>query len=142
MAVNGNATAIEIPVTLGLKTATEQIEFLRKLLNETMKPNTAAYNEISKLLDKAAQSATRLKGSMSDSFKSSAESKRFGNDVEKTFNMIKDPINDLSSDFVLGIANAIAIDVEWKSKFDNCHMWLYDAEKRSGIPHKKDISSC
>ena len=95
MAVNGNATAIEIPVTLGLKTATEQIEFLRKLLNETMKPNTAAYNEISKLLDKAAQSATRLKGSMSDSFKSSAESKRFGNDLEKTFNMITDIVSTM-----------------------------------------------
>ena len=38
--------------------------------------------------------------------------------AKKTFDMIKNPIDNLSSDFVLGIANAIAIDVEWKNKFE------------------------
>ena len=38
----------------------------------------------------------------------------------KTFNMIKDPIDELPDSFVLGIANAIAIDVEWEQKFENC----------------------
>lgn len=37
---------------------------------------------------------------------------------EKTFNMINNTIDKLSSDFTLGIANAIAIDVEWKNKFE------------------------
>ena len=37
---------------------------------------------------------------------------------EKTFNMIKNPIKNLSSNFVLGLANAIAIDLEWKNKFE------------------------
>lgn len=37
---------------------------------------------------------------------------------EKTFKMIPKAINELSKDFVLGLANAIAIDVEWRSKFE------------------------
>ena len=37
---------------------------------------------------------------------------------EKTFNMINNTIKSLSSEFTLGIANAIAIDVEWKNKFE------------------------
>lgn len=36
---------------------------------------------------------------------------------EKTYNMIPNAIDDLSEDFVLGLANTIAIDVEWQSKF-------------------------
>ena len=37
---------------------------------------------------------------------------------KKTFNMINNAVDNLSSDFVLGLANAIAIDVEWKIKFE------------------------
>ena len=37
---------------------------------------------------------------------------------KKTYNMINNVIDDLSSDFVLGLANAIAIDVEWENKFE------------------------
>ena len=37
---------------------------------------------------------------------------------EKTYKMIPKVIDSLSSDFVLAIANAIAIDVEWKNKFE------------------------
>lgn len=36
---------------------------------------------------------------------------------EKTYNMIPEAIGDLTEDFVLGVANTIAIDVEWKNKF-------------------------
>lgn len=39
---------------------------------------------------------------------------------KKTFKMIKDPIDEISEDFVLGLANTIAIDVEWRNKFE-CH---------------------
>lgn len=39
--------------------------------------------------------------------------------VEKnTDGMIKKILNNMSDDFVLGLANAIAIDVEWQSKFE------------------------
>lgn len=37
---------------------------------------------------------------------------------EKTFNMIPNILNNMDKDFVLGLANAIAIDVEWKNLFD------------------------
>ena len=36
----------------------------------------------------------------------------------KTFNMIKDPVKEVSPDLVLGLANAMAIDVEWSNKFE------------------------
>lgn len=38
---------------------------------------------------------------------------------EKTYNMIDSVVDDLAPDFVMGIVNAIAIDVEWKRDF-NC----------------------
>ncbi len=37
---------------------------------------------------------------------------------DKTYGMIKNAIDSLSEDFVLGVANTIAIDVEWKNKFE------------------------
>ncbi len=37
---------------------------------------------------------------------------------EKTKNMIPKLLNDMSPDFVLGLANALAIDVEWYNQFD------------------------
>ena len=37
---------------------------------------------------------------------------------KKTFKMIKDPVKELGEDFILGLANAIAIDVEWQNKFE------------------------
>lgn len=37
---------------------------------------------------------------------------------DKTFKMINDAIEDIPKEMVLGIANAIAIDVEWKNKFE------------------------
>ena len=37
---------------------------------------------------------------------------------KKTFKMINDAIDNISEDFVLGLANTIAIDVEWRSKFE------------------------
>ena len=37
---------------------------------------------------------------------------------EKTFGMIDNVIDNIDKDFVMGIMNAIAIDVEWKQKFD------------------------
>lgn len=36
---------------------------------------------------------------------------------KKTYEMIKDPIQDINPEFVLGIVNAIAIDVEWQNEF-------------------------
>ena len=37
---------------------------------------------------------------------------------EKTFGMIDNVLDNIDKDFVMGIMNAIAIDVEWKYKFD------------------------
>lgn len=40
---------------------------------------------------------------------------------EKTYEMIKNPIKEIDPDFILGIVNAIAIDVEWENLFE-CNM--------------------
>ena len=37
---------------------------------------------------------------------------------KKTFDMIKKPLDSIDPETVLGLANAIAIDVEWKNKFE------------------------
>lgn len=37
---------------------------------------------------------------------------------KKTYEMIKDPIQDINPEFVLGIVNAIAIDVKWQDEFE------------------------
>ena len=37
---------------------------------------------------------------------------------KKTFNMINEAVKQIDKDFVLGLANAIAIDVEWNQKFE------------------------
>ena len=37
---------------------------------------------------------------------------------EKTYKMIPKILDDMSKDFVLGLANALAIDVEWRMPFD------------------------
>ncbi len=37
---------------------------------------------------------------------------------EKTYNMIPKILNDISKDFVLGLSNAVAIDVEWANPFE------------------------
>ena len=37
---------------------------------------------------------------------------------EKTYEMIPNILDKISPDFVLGLANALAIDVEWNSPFD------------------------
>ena len=37
---------------------------------------------------------------------------------EKTYGMIPKILDDISKDFVLGLGNAVAIDVEWDSEFD------------------------
>ena len=40
---------------------------------------------------------------------------------ERTYEMIKNPIKEIDPDFILGIVNAIAIDVEWENLFE-CNM--------------------
>ncbi len=37
---------------------------------------------------------------------------------EKTFNMIPNAIDGLDENFILGVANTIAVDLEWERKFD------------------------
>lgn len=44
---------------------------------------------------------------------------------DKTFKMIPNALQSINPEFVLALANAIAIDVEWKSKFD-CYRTLED----------------
>lgn len=51
---------------------------------------------------------------------------------EKTDGMIPTLLNDISKDFVLGLANAIAIDVEWKQPFDGAATSNAEFTKKDG----------
>ncbi|MBR6073129.1 MAG: hypothetical protein IKP76_02275 [Bacilli bacterium] len=51
---------------------------------------------------------------------------------EKTDGMIPTLLNDISKDFVLGLANAIAIDVEWKQPFDGAATRNAEFTKKDG----------
>ncbi len=55
---------------------------------------------------------------------------------EKTFGMIKDVLNYIDDDFVFGIMNAIAIDVEWKYKFE-----VENTNKKSFTNYDKSTST-
>ena len=53
---------------------------------------------------------------LTDSFKTPAVINNWVN--QKTYQMIPSILDDISKDFVLGLANAVAIDVEWATPFD------------------------
>lgn len=56
---------------------------------------------------------------------------------EKTYNMIPKAMEQISPDFVLGITNAIAIDVEWEEDFPCEHTRPQEFTTESG--HKFDV---
>ena len=45
---------------------------------------------------------------------------------EKTFGMINNVLDEVDEDFIMGIMNAIAIDVEWKQKFEGSNTYKED----------------
>ena len=80
--------SMRVPVELSLEQALNQVESLRKILNESVKPDSAAYRELNKLLEKASQQATGFRQNMGEALKTSSGSKKFTSDLQKTFNLL------------------------------------------------------
>ena len=55
---------------------------------------------------------------------------------KKTFKMIPNAISEINPDVVLGIANAIAIDVEWKNKLECKDTYGKDFTKENGETYR------
>ena len=76
---------IEIPVSLGIQAAENQVSHLRKILTEAVKIDSTAFRGLSSALQKAENDVARLKSQMSTAFQSSSGSKKFLSDYDKLF---------------------------------------------------------
>ena len=82
------ANSIEVPVRLSLEQAQSQAETLRRILQESVQPNSSEFRAISTMIERATTQAERLKQTMGESFKTSSGSKKFNNDLQKTFDLL------------------------------------------------------
>ena len=76
---------IEIPVSLGIQAAENQVSHLRKILTEAVKIDSTAFRGLSQALQKAENDVARLKSQMSTAFQSTSGSKKFLSDYDKLF---------------------------------------------------------
>ena len=84
--MSGNS--IEVPVRLSLEQAQSQAEALRRILQESVQPNSSEYKAIINMIERAATQAERLKQTMEESFKTSSGSKKFNSELQKTFDLL------------------------------------------------------
>lgn len=82
------ANSIEVPVLLSLEQAQSQAEALRQILQESIQPNSSEFRTISTMIERAVTQAERLKQTMGESFKTSSGSKKFNNELQKTFDLL------------------------------------------------------
>lgn len=82
------AESIQVSVTLGLQQAMSQAEALRKILNESVKPDSSAYREIDNMLSKASKQAAMFKQTMGEALKTSSGTKTFTNNIQKTLDLL------------------------------------------------------
>lgn len=82
------ANSIEVPVRLSLEQAQSQAEALRQILQESIQPNSSEFRTISTMIERAVTQAERLKQTMGESFKTSSGSKKFNNELQKTFDLL------------------------------------------------------
>lgn len=84
--MSGNS--IEVPVRLSLEQAQSQAEALRRILQESVQPNSTEYKAIISMIERATTQAERLKQTMGESFKTSSGSKKFNSELQKTFDLL------------------------------------------------------
>ena len=84
--MNGNS--IEVLVRLSLEQAQSQAEALRRILQESVQPNSTEYKAIISMIERATTQAERLKQTMGESFKTSSGSKKFNSELQKTFDLL------------------------------------------------------
>ena len=82
------ANSIEVPVRLSLEQAQSQAEELRRMLRESVQPNSSEFRAISTMIERAVTQAERLKQTMGESFKTSSGSKKFNGELQKTFDLL------------------------------------------------------
>ena len=83
------ADKIEIPVSLGLQAATQQIQELRAILEKSVDIKSTAFKSIDQALSKALNQVNNLKASMSTAFQNTSSAKKFSADLERTFQQIQ-----------------------------------------------------
>ena len=88
MAGTTTTQSIEVPVGLSLDAAIRQAEVLRRILRESVKPDSSAYRDIENMLNKATRQAQGFKQTMGESLKTSSRTKTFTNNLQKTFNLL------------------------------------------------------
>ena len=115
------ANSIEIPVRLSLEQAQSQAEELRRMLRESVQPNSSEFRAISTMIERAVTQAERLKQTMGESFKTSSGSKKFNGELQKTFDLLATATGRLKnvsagnlilSDSELQRANQITSEIE------------------------------
>ncbi|MBO7693790.1 MAG: hypothetical protein J6T10_14310, partial [Methanobrevibacter sp.] len=91
------AENIELQVSLGLQQAISQAESLRRILQQSVKPDSSAYRAIEGMLNKATQQAEMFKQTMGESLKTSSGTKTFTNKIQQTVNLLGVAAERLSS---------------------------------------------
>ena len=108
------ATKVELPVALGLEDAISQAASLKKILNESVQPNTKGYNTILQLLEKIETAADGLKGKLSTAFQTSKSSNSFLKEYEKVLGMldsVKDNFSNVNlADLILSESDAKTVE--------------------------------
>lgn len=82
------SNSIEYPVRLSLEQAQAQAQELHRILQESVQPNSSEYKAIINMIERATTQAEKLKQTMGESFKTSAGSKKFNNELQKTFDLL------------------------------------------------------
>lgn len=90
-------TSVQIPVELALQNAIGQAESLKKIVKESVRPDSSAYREIENMLNKVTRQAEGFKQVMNESLKTSSGSKTFTNNLQKTFDLLSNAANRLNN---------------------------------------------
>ena len=91
------AETIQLDVSLGLQQAISQAESLRRVLQQSVRPDSSAYRAIEGMLNKVTQQAEMFKQTMGESLKTSSGTKTFTNKLQQTINLLGVAAERLSS---------------------------------------------
>ena len=109
------AQNIEIPVSLGLQNAQQQVATLREMLNKSVKVDSSAFKDIERFLNRIVTQADSLQGKMGEAFKTSSGSKAFLKQYEQLIGMLESAQGKFTS---LGL-NDIAFSAEDQRQVDD-----------------------
>ena len=79
---------IQFDVELGLQSALAQVENLRKILQQSVKPDTSVYKEIDRMLTTVAAKAEKFGLTLEQSLSTPTKTKNFTSQLQATFNLL------------------------------------------------------